>query len=70
VKRAAVRIRTATLSGEMLLGGQRIPFKAEISYPKIIAEFAAKDENSNPIDQWLALQALETFVDEHMRGAT
>jgi hypothetical protein len=54
----------------MLLGGQRIPFKAEISYPKIIAEFAAKDENSNPIDQWLALQALETFVDEHMRGAT
>ena len=70
MKRAAVRIRTATLSGEMLLGGQRIPFKAEISYPKIIAEFAAKDENSNPIDQWLALQALETFVDEHMRGAT
>lgn len=70
MKRAAVRIRTATLSGEMLLGGQRVPFKAEVQYPRIVAEFAEKDENSKPIDQWLALRALEMYVDEHMRGNT
>lgn len=68
MKRAAVRIQSATLSGEMLLEGQRFLFSARLSYPHIDAEFAEKDENSNPVDAWKALRALETFVDEHLRG--
>lgn len=66
--RAKVRITSAVLSGVMLLDGQRIPFKAHLDYPKIDADFPEKDENSNVIDQWKAFRALETFIDEQLRG--
>ena len=66
--RAAVRVASATLSGEMLLQGQRIPFEARIAYPKIDATFAPLALDGTPVDQWTALLALETFIDEQLRG--
>lgn len=68
MKRARVRVAAATLSGEMLLDGQRFKFHANVAYPRIDAEFANLDDNSTPVDQWKALRALETFIDEHLRG--
>jgi hypothetical protein len=67
-KKALVRVATATLSGEMLLDGQRFKFHASVAYPRVDAEFARVDDNSTPVDQWKALRALETFIDEHLRG--
>ena len=66
--KAQIRVATATLSGEMLLQGQRIPFEARIAYPKIDATFAEEALDGTPVDQWKALRALETFIDEHLRG--
>jgi hypothetical protein len=66
--RAAVRVATATLSGEMLLNGQRISFEARIDYPQIEATFADLALDGSRVDHWLALRALETFVEEHLRG--
>ena len=69
-KRAALRIHTATIRGEMLLDGQRIDFRATINYPRVDAEFelADRDCSGRELDQWLALRALETFIDENLRG--
>jgi len=69
-KRAALRVAGATIRGEMLLDGQRIDFRATIDYPRIDAEFelAARDCSGRALDQWLALRALETFIDENLRG--
>ncbi len=66
--RAAVRVDSAILTGEMLLNGQRIPFEAAISLQKINATFADLALDGSRVDHWLALRALETFVDEHLRG--
>jgi len=66
--RAAVRVASATLSGEMLLDGQQIPFLARIDYPKIDANFNWAALDGTPVDRWKALLALETFVEEHLRG--
>ena len=65
--RAAVRVASATLSGEMLLNDQRISFEAQIAYPKIDATFADLALDGSRVDHWLAHRALETFVDEHLR---
>jgi hypothetical protein len=66
--RAAVRVASAILSGEMLLNGQRIPFEAAISPQKIDATFADLALDGSRVDHWLALRALETFIDEHLGG--
>ena len=66
--KAQIRVATATLSGEMLLQGQRIPFEARIAYPKIDATFAEEALDGTPVVQWKALLALATFIDEHLRG--
>lgn len=65
---AAVRVASATLSGEMLLNGQRIPFEARIAYPKIDATISGEALDGTPVDQWKAMLALETFVEDHLRG--
>jgi hypothetical protein len=66
----ALRIHEAKLRGEMLLDGQRIDFDAIIDYPRIDAAFeiADRDTSGRELDQWAALQALEAFVDEKLRG--
>ena len=66
--RAAVRVASATLSGEMLLNGQRIPFQATISPQRVDATFDEMAVDGSRVDHWLALRALETFVDEHLGG--
>jgi hypothetical protein len=66
--RAAIRVATATITGEMLLDGQRIAFEARVAYPKIDATFADEATDGTPVDQWKALLALETFIDEQLRG--
>lgn len=66
--RARIRVATATLSGDMLLKGQRIAFTARVDYPRVDAEFAQWDQILDPVDQWEALRALETFIDEQLRG--
>ena len=66
--RAAVRVASAILTGEMLLNGQRIPFEAKISLQKVDAVFADQATDGSRVDHWLALRALETFVDEHLGG--
>ena len=66
--RAAVRVASATLSGEMLLNGQRIQFVANVSPQKVDATFADLAMDGSRVDHWLALRALETFVDEHLDG--
>jgi hypothetical protein len=66
--RASIRVATATLSGWMLLESQRIAFEARIVYPKIDATFSDEATDGTPVDQWKALRALETFIDEQLRG--
>ena len=69
-KRAALRVAEATIRGEMLLDGQRIDFRATFNYPRVEAEFelSVRDCSGRELDQWLALRALETFIDENLRG--
>jgi hypothetical protein len=69
-QRCVLRIQLAKIQGEMLLDGQIIEFDAIIDYPRIDAAFelADRDSSGRDLDQWAALQALEAFVDEHLRG--
>jgi hypothetical protein len=69
-QRCVLRIQEAKIQGEMLLDGQRIEFDAIIDYPRIDAAFelADRDTSGRELDQWAALQALEAFVDEQLRG--
>lgn len=66
--RASIRAASATLSGEMLLDGQIIEFSATVDYPKIVAQFGERSRGGSPVDQWKALLALETFIEEQLRG--
>lgn len=66
-KEVRVRLHSATLTGEMLLDGQRIAFRAEIDGPKVDAWFdPTKDGQS--VDSWLAFRALDRWIDETLRG--
>lgn len=65
---ARVRVATATLTGEILLDGHRVPFEARVVYPRIDATFAEEALDGTRVDQWTALRALETFIDENLRG--
>lgn len=66
-KEVRVRLHSATLTGEMLLDGQRIAFRAEIDGPKVDAWFdPTKDGQS--VDSWLAFRALDRWIDENLRG--
>lgn len=69
-QRCVLRIQEAKIQGEMLLDGQRIEFDAIIDYPRIVATFelADRDTSGRELDQWAALQALEAYVDENLRG--
>ena len=67
-RKARVRVATATLTGEILLDGQRVPFEARGAYPRIEATFAEEALDGTRVDQWAALRALETFIDENLRG--
>ena len=66
-KEVRVRLHSATLTGEMLLDGQRIAFRAEIDGPKVDAWFdPTKDGQS--VASWLAVRALDRWIDENLRG--
>jgi len=65
---ARIRADRATIEGEILLEGQRARFTARVDFPRIDAEFEQHPESERPIDQWQLFQALETFINKHMRG--
>lgn len=66
-KEVRVRLHSATLTGEMLLDGQRIVFRAEIDGPKVDAWFDPTKEGQS-VDSWLAFRALDRWIDENLRG--
>jgi hypothetical protein len=66
-KEVRVRLHSATLTGEMLLDGQRIAFRAEINGQKVDAEFKPTKDGQK-VDRWLAFRALDRWIDENLRG--
>ena len=66
-KEVRVRLHSATLTGEMLLDGQRIAFRAEIDGPKVDAWFDPTKDGQQ-IDHWVAFRALDRWIDETLRG--
>jgi hypothetical protein len=66
-KEVRVRLHSATLTGEMLLDGQRIAFRAEINGPKVEAWFDSTKDGQE-VDRWLAFRALDRWIDETLRG--
>ena len=66
-KEVRVRLHSATLTGEMLLDGQRIAFRAEIDGPKVEAWFDPTKDGQE-VDRWLAFRALDRWFDENLRG--
>ena len=66
-KEVRVRLHSATLTGEMLLDGQRIAFTAEIDGEKVSAEFE-RTKDGQEVDRWLAFRALDRWIDETLRG--
>lgn len=66
-KEVRVRLHSATLTGEMLLDGQRIAFRAEIDGPKVDAWFDPTKDGQQ-VDSWLAFRALDRWIDENLRG--
>lgn len=65
---ARIRLTRATLSGEILLEGQRAYFTANIHGPRVDAEFQPHPETERALDQWQLFRALEKFVDTNLRG--
>ena len=66
-KEVRVRLHSATLTGEMLLDGQRIAFRAEINGPKVEVWFDPTKDGQE-VDRWLAFRALDRWIDENLRG--
>ena len=66
-KEVRVRLHSATLTGEMLLDGQRIAFRAEIDGQKVDAWFDPTKDGQE-VDRWLAFRALDRWIDETLRG--
>ena len=66
-KEVRVRLHSATLTGEMLLDGQRIAFRAEINGPKVEAWFDPTKDGQE-VDRWLAFRALDRWIDDNLRG--
>jgi len=65
---ARIRLSTATLSGEILLEGQRAYFTANVRGPRVDAEFQPHPETEKPLDQWQLFRALEKLIDTNLRG--
>lgn len=66
--KARIKIAKMHVEGVMLLEGQRIPFSADVKGEKIDADFPQEDDIGQPIDAWKAFRALDTFIDENLRG--
>jgi hypothetical protein len=66
-KEVRVRLHSATLTGEMLLDGQRIAFRAEIDGGKVDAWFDPTKDGQE-VDRWLAFRALDRWIDDNLRG--
>lgn len=65
---ARIKISTGTLSGQILLEGQRAYFIANINGPRVDAEFQPHPETERALDQWQLFRALEKFIDTNLRG--
>jgi hypothetical protein len=66
-KEVRVRLNGAILTGEMLLEGQRIGFRAEVNGPKVDAWFDPT-KDGQVVDRWKAFRALDRWIDETLRG--
>lgn len=66
--KARIRLSNATLSGQILLDGQRAYFEANINGERVDAEFRQHPDSEKHLDQWALFRALETFIDENLRG--
>ena len=66
-KAVRVRLHSAILTGEMLLDGERLAFRAEIDGGKVDAEFDPTKVGQH-VDQWTAFRALDRWIDETLRG--
>ena len=66
-KEVRVRLNGAILTGEMLLEGQRIGFRAEVNGQKVDAWFDPLKDGQE-VDRWKAFRALDRWIDENLRG--
>ncbi len=67
-KKARIKITTGEFEGLMLLEGRQIRFTTKVHAFGIDAEFSKLLPEDPEIDVWKAFKALETWVDENMRG--
>lgn len=68
MSKARIKITTGEFEGLMLLDGRQIRFKVRVHAFGIDAEFDKLLPTDPDIDTWTAYRALETWIDEHMRG--
>lgn len=68
MSKARIKVTTGEFSGLMLLEGHRIRFSAKVHQFGIDAEFEKLLPEDPEVDVWKAFRALETWVDENMRG--
>ena len=66
--RARIKIAGGSLQGEILVAGQRATFTAEIGEMGVRATFDEHPASEVRIDQWQLLRALDSFIEENLRG--
>jgi hypothetical protein len=66
--KARIKITTGEFSGLMLLDGRQIRFTVRVHQFGTDAEFEKLLPDDPEIDTWTAYRALETWVDDNMRG--
>lgn len=60
-----VLVDVLQVQGHMLLNGSKIPFKASVEGTQLSAEFDYLPEG---VSTWEAFQAIESFINDHLRG--
>ena len=66
--RARLMVTGGSLQGEILVAGQRAIFTAEIGEMGLKATFDEHPASEVRIDQWQLLRALDSFIQENLRG--
>lgn len=67
-KKARIKITTGEFEGLMLLEGRQIRFTTKVHAFGTDAEFSKLLPEDPEIDVWKAFKALDTWIDENMRG--
>ena len=65
---ARIRIKKATISGEIMHEGQRAYFRANIDGTRVDAEFDQHPESEQRLNLWELFKLLEKHIDQHWRG--